>query len=166
LLLLRHNAVLLHSSAVLYEGKCLMFCGASGAGKSTQADLWHKHIGAKIINGDRTVVRKHADGFWGGGSMWSGTSRIYHPDHAPIAGIFLVEHGSENRVERLGYPAFKTLLTQTILNSWDPDFMERATQLLAELIDSVPIYRLSCLPDTAAVELVRDTVFPPERSNL
>ena len=44
--------------------------------------------------------------------------------------------------------------------------MERATQLLAELMDSVPIYRLSCLPDTEAVELVKNTLFPPERSNL
>ena len=166
LLLLRHQAVLLHSSIVLYQGKGLLFCGASGAGKSTQAELWHRHLGAKIINGDRTVIRKMPEGFWGGGSMWSGTSRIYHPDQAPIAGIFLVEHGTENRVEPLGFEAFKTLLTQTIVNSWDPDFMERATQLLAELMDSVPIYRLSCLPDTEAVELVKNTLSPPERSNL
>ena len=166
LLLLRHQAVLLHSSIVLYQGKGLLFCGASGAGKSTQAELWNRHLGAKIINGDRTVIRKMPEGFWGGGSMWSGTSRIYHPDQAPIAGIFLVEHGAENRVEPLGFEAFKTLLTQTIVNSWDPDFMERATQLLAELMDSVPIYRLSCLPDTEAVELVKNTLFPPERSNL
>ena len=166
LLLLRHQAVLLHSSIVLYQGKGLLFCGASGAGKSTQAELWHRHLGAKIINGDRTVIRKMPEGFWGGGSMWSGTSRIYHPEQAPIAGIFLVEHGAENRVEPLGFEAFKTLLTQTIVNSWDPDFMERATQLLAELMDSVPIYRLSCLPDTEAVELVKNTLFSPERSDL
>ena len=164
LLLLRHNAFLLHSSIVSYQGKSLLFCGPSGAGKSTQAQLWQRHLGAKIINGDRTVVRKTEDNFWGGGSIWSGTSRIFHPDQAPIAGIVLVEHGTENRLEPLGFEAFKTLLTQTVVNSWDPDFMEQVTGLLSELMDRVPIYRLSCLPNTEAVELVRNTLFPAERS--
>ena len=163
-LLLRHDAILLHSSCVLCDGKMVLFSGPSGAGKSTQAQLWQKHLGAKIINGDRTVVRKTDEGFLGGGSIWSGTSRIFHPDQAPIAGIFLVEHGTENRLEPLGFEAFKTLLTQTVVNSWDPDFMEQVTGLLSELMDRVPIYRLSCLPNTEAVKLVRNTLFPAERS--
>ena len=165
-LLLRQSALLLHSSAVLYRGKAVLFSGPSGAGKSTQARLWQEHLGAKILNGDRTVIRKMAKDFWGGGSMWSGTSGIYSPDHAPIAGIFLVEHGTENRLERLGFDAFKPLLTQTVLNSWDPDFMDRATLLLSELMDRVPIYRLSCRPQRSAVELVCNMLFPTERSIL
>ena len=158
LLLLSHEALLLHSSAVLYNGKAVLFSGPSGAGKSTQARLWQEHLGAKIINGDRTVIRKTEEGFFGGGSMWSGTSGIYSPEHAPIAGIFLVEHGQEDRLEKLGFEAFKPLLTQTVVNSWDPDFMDRATQLLSELMDCVPIYRLSCRPQPSAVELVRSVL--------
>ena len=166
LLLLRNDALLLHSSVVLYHGKSVLFSGPSGAGKSTQARLWHEHLGAKIINGDRTVIRWTESGFRGGGSIWSGTSRIYCPDHAPIAGIVLVEHGTENRLERLGFDAFKPLLTQTVVNSWDPVFMQQVTQLLSDLMDTVPIYRLSCLPNAEAVELVRNMLFPPERSIL
>lgn len=158
-LLMRHNAILLHSSAVLYRGKAVLFCGASGAGKSTQAQLWQQHLGADIINGDRTVIRRTDGGFIGGGSMWSGTSHIYRPDHAPIAGIFLVEHGPEEKVERLGFRAFKPLLTQTIVNSWDPEFMDRSAELLGDLMDKVPIYRLSCRPCREAVDLARDTLF-------
>ena len=165
-LLLRHDALLLHSSAVLYQGKTVLFSGPSGAGKSTQAQLWKEHLGAKVINGDRTVIRKLDGGFWGGGSMWSGTSGIYHPNHAPIAGIVLVEHGKQNKLERLGFDAFKPLLTQTIVNSWDADFMDKALQLLSALMDSVPIYRLSCLPNADAATLVRSTLFSPERSLL
>jgi hypothetical protein len=142
----------------------VLFSGPSGAGKSTQARLWQEHLGASIINGDRTVIRRTADGFLGGGSMWSGTSKIFHPGCAPIAGIILVEHGSEDRLERLGFEAFKPLLTQTIVNSWDPDFMDRVIQLISELMNSIPIYRLSCLPHTDAVDLVCNTLFPTERS--
>lgn len=164
-LLLRHDAFLLHSSVVLYQGKAVLFFGPSNAGKSTQAQLWHQHLGAKVVNGDRTVVRKTEDGFTGGGSIWSGTSGIYHPDYAPIAGIFLVEHGSENRVEPLGYRAFKPLLAQTLVNSWNVGFMNRVTELLSELMDQVPIYRLSCRPDKEAVELAKATLFPTEKGD-
>ena len=158
-LLLKHDALLLHSSLVIHQGKAVLFFGPSGAGKSTQAELWNKYLGAPIINGDRTVIRKTEKGFTGGGSIWSCTSGIYHPDYAPIAGIFLVEKGEENQVAALGPRAFKPLLTQTLVNSWNVDFMERITDLLSELINRVPIYRLTCRPDREAVELARNTLF-------
>jgi hypothetical protein len=161
-LLLRHNAMLLHSSLVCYQGKALLFSGPSGAGKSTQADLWQTFRGAEILNGDRTVIMKKADGFYGGGSIWSGTSGIYRPEQAPIAGIFLVEKASENRLEQLGFQAFRPLFTQTIVNSWNPDFMDRITQLYSDLLAQVPVYRLYCRPDQEAVDLVCNTIFPKE----
>ena len=163
-LLLRNDALLLHSSVVLHEGNAILFSGPSGAGKSTQARLWQQHLGAQLVNGDRTVIRKTRDGFLGGGSLWGGSDRIFCADQAPIAGIVLVEHGAQDRIERLGFEAFKPLLTQTVVNSWDPEFMDRAVQLLSELMESVPVYRLSCRPQRSAVELVQRTLFPTERS--
>ena len=163
-LLLRHNAFLLHSSLVRLHGKAVLFCGASGAGKSTQASLWQEHLGAEILNGDRTVIQRRKDGFWGSGSPWSGTSGIYSPEEAPIAGIFLVEKAPENRVEKLGFPAFSTLLSQTIVNSWDPEFMDAVTGLIADVMDTVPIYRLYCRPCKEAVLLVHDTLFGKENA--
>lgn len=161
-LLLGRQALLLHSSLVRLEGKAVLFCGASGAGKSTQADLWQAHLGAEILNGDRTVVMKKPDGFYGGGSLWSGTSHIYRPEQAPIAGIFLVTQAKENRVEPLGPKAFGPLFSQTIVNSWDSVFMDTITGLLAELLEQVPVYRLYCLPDAAAAELGYATLFGKE----
>ncbi len=161
-LLLQQNAFLLHSSLVELHGKTVLFSGPSGAGKSTQAQLWNTHLGAKILNGDRTVVMKKPDGFYGGGSIWSGTSHIYRPDQAPIAGIFLVTKSPENRVERLGFDAFKPLFSQTIVNSWDSDFMLKITELFAQLLEQVPVYRLYCRPDQEAVELAHGTLFGKE----
>ena len=161
-LLLRHNALLLHSSLVHYRGKSVLFSGPSGAGKSTQAELWHTHLGAEVINGDRTVIRKTEDGFIGGGSIWSGSSGIYRPEFAPIAGIVLVEHGRQEALERLGFEAFKPLLTQTVVNPWDEDFMCRITDLLSALMEAVPVYRLRCRPIAAAVETVCDALFSKE----
>lgn len=149
--LLQRNAFLLHSSVVLWNGKTILFSGPSGAGKSTQAQLWQTHLHAKILNGDRCVVMKKGDGFYGGGSPWSGTSGIYDPDQAPIAAIFLVHQADENRVTALGRGAFAPLFSQTVVNSWDPNFMAQITDLFSELIGQVPIYRLDCRPDENAV---------------
>lgn len=156
---MRFNAFLLHSSVVQIHGKSVLFSGPSCAGKSTQAELWRRHLGADILNGDRCVVMKKADGFYGGGSPWCGTSGIHRREQAPIAGIFLVNKAPENRVQRLGFEAFAPLISQTIINSWDIDFMAKISTLYADLLRQVPVYRLDCLPDAAAVKVAYDTLF-------
>lgn len=158
-LLLKYNAFLLHSSVVMLNGKTILFSGPSGAGKSTQADLWVKHLGADLINGDRCVIMKKDNGFYGGGSPWCGTSGIRRRESAPIAGIFLVEQAPENHVQRLGFGAFAPLFTQTIVNSWDPSFMEKITRLFTDMMAQIPVYRLYCRPDEGAVQLVYHTLF-------
>jgi len=158
-LLLRHNAFLLHSSLVRYNGKMILFSGPPCAGKSTQAELWRRYLGAEIINGDRCVIMERDGLFYGGGSPWAGTSGLYRPDQAPIAGILLVNKAPENRLDRLGFSAFAPLFTQTIVNSWDPEFMKQVCGLFEKLLAQVPVYRLNCRPDEEAVELVRRTLF-------
>lgn len=159
---MRHDAFLLHSSLVRIQGRAVLFSGPSNAGKSTFAQLWQTHLGAEVLNGDRTVVRKSENGFTGSGSIWSGTSGIYHSGQAPIAGIFLLEKAQENRVERLGFQAFAPLFSQTILNSWDPDYMNGIAQLYSELLEQIPIYRLYFRADRAAVMLAYQTLFGKE----
>lgn len=160
--LLRHDAFLLHSSFVGIHGQAVLFSGPSGAGKSTMADLWHTHRNAEILNGDRTVIQKRGDIFTAAGSMWAGSSQIYRREVLPIAGIFLLTQAKENRVEKLGFDAFIPLFSQTILNSWDPEFMSRISALYAEFMASIPVYRLHCRPDREAVELAYQTIFGKE----
>jgi hypothetical protein len=161
-LLLRHDAILLHSSCVLCDGKMVLFSGPSGAGKSTQADLWHSHLDVPVINGDRTVIRLESGKFVASGSIWSGTSGVYRREQAPIAGIFLMDKAPYEAVERLGFGAFTPLFSQILVNSWDSAFMGKALDLLGALMEQVPVYRLSCRPIPKAVELGYETLFGKE----
>lgn len=161
-LLLRHNALLLHSSCVLCDGKMVLFSGSSGAGKSTQADLWQRTLGVPLINGDRTVIRLENGEFAASGSIWSGTSGIYRREQAPIAGIFLMDKAPCERVERPGFRAFAPLLSQILVNSWDSEFMDKALDLLGTLMEQIPVYKLSCRPIPPAVELGYKTLFGKE----
>lgn len=159
LLLLRHNAFLLHSSVVMHNEKAVLFFGPSGVGKSTQAKLWCNYIGADIINGDRCVIMQKNGIFLGGGSPWCGTSEIRRKEQAPIAGIFFINQSDENSVLPLGDKAFKHLISQTVVNSWDVGFMSAVTQMIAELILHIPVYQLNCRPDNDAVNVAYSTLF-------
>ncbi|MBQ8578579.1 MAG: hypothetical protein IJ449_11545 [Clostridia bacterium] len=159
MLLLRHRAFLLHSSVVLYRGKTVLFSGPSGVGKSTQAALWKDVLGADILNGDRCVIMEKNGMFFGGGSIWAGTSGIYRPEQAPISGIFLLEQAETTRVTPAGAEAFAPLFSQTILNTWDSAFMETVTGLYDHLLSQVPVYRLSCRADKDAVLAAHDVLF-------
>ena len=158
-MLIRNQALLLHSSVVKLGEHTVLFSGPSGIGKSTQAKLWETYLGAEIVNGDRCVIRKKENDFWGSGSPWCGTSGIYSKEQAPIKGIFILKQASENSVRRLGIEAFKALYPQCIVNTWDKSFMEQLTELLTGLLEAVPVYELACRPDQKAVELAYQTLF-------
>lgn len=164
LMLLYRNALLLHSSVVLKDDKALLFCGASGAGKSTQAKLWQEHLGAEIINGDRCVLMKKDGIFFGGGSPFAGTSGIYSPKQAPIGGIFILNKASDNTITKVTRSAFRTLYYQTTINAWDKSFVDFVTDFYASLLGSVPVFELSCRPDKDAVMLAYNTLFSKEES--
>lgn len=164
-LLLTFDSILLHSSLVKHNGKMLLFCGASGAGKSTQANLWQKYKNAEIINGDRAVIRKIDKIFCAGGSLWCGTSGINKGDIAPIIGIFIIKQAKTNKIRQIKKEALLPLLTQTTINYWDSDFVNKVTNIYDGLLESVPIYELECTADKNAVELVYDTICIKETLN-
>lgn len=161
-ILIRHQAMLLHSSVVEVNGQAVLFSGPSGAGKSTQASLWATYAGAQILNGDRCVIMKRDGFFYGGGSPLAGSSNIYRPEQFPIAGIFLLEKTQEISITPISLAALSPLLSQTLVNSWDTAFMTEITTLYQDLLAQVPIYKLQCKPDQHSVRIAYQTLFGKE----
>lgn len=158
--LLAHQAFILHSSFVEWNGNGILFTAPSGTGKSTQAELWKQYKGADIYNGDRTVIRKIKDVYHGFGSPYAGSSGIYRNESAPIRAIVVLTQATENQIQRLqGKQAFFALFRETLMNTWDSAYMENMTDLLLDAAASIPVFQLACRPDQGAVELVRKTLF-------
>lgn len=155
-LLLQHRGLLLHASLIKYDGKAIAFAGPSGVGKSTQAELWHTCMGADILNGDRTALRKTA-GIWSAyGSPYAGTSAIYKNDSAPLAAIVLPVQAEENRFRRLTEAeAFRYLYPEVTVHHWEKAFVEAATDLCVQLLGDIPVYLLACRPEESAVLLAK-----------
>lgn len=158
--LLEKNAFILHSSFVSWQGKGILFTAPSGTGKSTQAELWRLYENAEVYNGDRTVIRKIDDIYHGFGSPFAGSSGIYRNETSPIQAIIVLTQAPENHIERLtGKNAFLPLYRETLMNTWNPAYMEKMADLLMDVTASVPVYHLACRPDRSAVELVKESLF-------
>ena len=155
-ILAERGMLVLHSSYVLRaEGDAILFSGVSGAGKSTQAELWREYAAARVINGDRTLIdvsRGMAHGIF-----YSGTSGICENHSAPIRAIVLPEQAGENSVTAAGHrEAFMRLINQCAYYPWDADSASEMTELVARLVGRVPVYRLRCRKDEGAVRALEN----------
>lgn len=157
--LLYYQAFILHSSFISWQNNGILFTAPSGTGKSTQADLWKKYEDADIYNGDRTIIRKIDGKYYGFGSPYAGSSGIYRNESAPIKAIVVIEQGPDNVIRRLhGREAFLPLFRETLMNTWNKEYMEKMTDLLMDAAYQIPVYHLSCRPDQDAVNTVKNEI--------
>lgn len=155
-LLLCHNRLMLHASFVSWQGQGILFSAPSGTGKSTQADLWEKYQKAQIVNGDRAGLSQKDGQWYAHGLPFSGSSRIFRKESAPLRLLVCLSQGKENVATRLPpVEALRRLFPEVNLRRWDESSVTRATGLLMELIGEVPVYHLSCRPDEEATEVIR-----------
>lgn len=154
--LLQREAVVFHSSYIDWNGHGILFCGPSGIGKSTQADLWEKYTGAAIINGDRTLL-KCRDGIWHSyGYPCCGSSGICINRTLPLLVIVVLEQGDENRIENMTVgQKMKTLISGSERYLWSEVELERVYQISEKIVSNVPIMKFICRPDENAVNVLK-----------
>ena len=75
----------------------LLFSGPSVIGKSTQAALWERH-GARLLNGDRTVLGPGPAGWTAWGSPYAGSSRCFCSEQRTIGAIVVLEQAPADGV--------------------------------------------------------------------
>ena len=156
-LFLDYKRFLLHSSLVDYKGKGILFSGASGIGKSTQAKLWESHAKAEILNGDVAGICKREDGYYAYGLPWAGSSGIYRNESVKISMIVMLSKGPDNILEPMMAPmAVMNLYAQVLMHRFDPAFVDVAMGLIEEMVNKVQVYHFSCRPDKDAVMVVKE----------
>ena len=155
--MLKNGHVILHASYVKWYEKGIAFCGPSGIGKSTQADLWNK-AGAEVINGDRVMIEVARPAVMHG-IPFAGSSGICQNQSVPSTAIIVLGQSEENKIWRLEKQvAIKKLYAQSGLNRWSISEVERSLTLLDRLCEMVPIYQMDCRPDESAVELLKNVL--------
>lgn len=152
-LMIRENRVYFHAACVDTPLGGILFSGPSGIGKSTQARLWQIHRGGRLINGDRPILERRADGFYAWGSPYAGSSRCYVNDCCGVSAVVLLGQAPRCSIRRLGpAEAFRRIYSGLTISLWDRQFAAAACDMAVELTQRVPVYELLCTPDKAAVD--------------
>ncbi len=153
--LLDYDGLMLHSSAVVVDGKAYLFSAPCGTGKSTHTRLWLEHFGelAYILNDDKPALRLQ-DGVWYAyGTPWSGKNDISVNLGVPVAGIAMVERSETNEISQWnGKEAIFAVYSQVNRPS-TPEFRMKLLDLLDKLFAGIPVWKLRCNmnPDAAMV---------------
>ena len=89
------------------------------------------------------------------GTPWHGEAMYASPGSAPLARIFVLEHGRGNVLTRLSpSQAVGELFARSFVPFHRHEYVDSALEFLQELVDSVPCYRYAFEPDERAVEAI------------
>ena len=119
----------------------------------------HVHIIDIVLRGDVSII-SHEDGqFFAHGLPWCGTSNQYQNRHVPLGGIIFLAQAKENSVERLStYNAILSITSRSFAPTWTKELTDKSLDLAQHIAENTPCYRLRCLPNQEAVELIKQAI--------
>ena len=149
MILQKSNVLFFHASQIGVNKKGIIFTAPSGTGKTTQAKLWKKYRGAKLICNDRTAIR---DGKTYGYPV-DGSEPVLSGEVLPLGAIVLLEQGREDAVRKLNMKEslFK-LFPQLIIDAWNQESRLLAIEQLVSLAEQYPVYLFRCTKENSAVD--------------
>jgi hypothetical protein len=161
--LARVGALEVHACAVVEGGQALLFCGQSGAGKSTTARLWRRYRPeAHTLSDDRVVLRAQGGALVAHGTPWHGDGGFASPGHAPLRAVFFLRQARRPALLAL-HPAEATarLFTRTFPPMWDASAVRATLRTCARAAAQVPVFELRFPPDASAVATVLKSLGRP-----
>jgi len=149
------NALLIHASVVVNNGRGYVFLGKSGTGKSTHSHLWLQHVeGSTLLNDDNPVVGITDSEIRIYGSPWSGKTACYRNIGVPIAAFVRLKQAGSNLLHRLT-PAesYASLLASSGTAFGIGNLNGQKARLLSQLAEACPCMLMECRPDQEAAQL-------------
>jgi hypothetical protein len=140
------DGLVAHAAVLLDGGRGFLCCGQSGAGKSTLARL------AGSGGSDELGAARRVDGTWVVSTLpfWKGRAAT-----ARLDGVFLLRHAGANERRRLSPVEAMPALGRHLLWPLEAPVPAQATlDLLADLVERVPVFDLGFVPSAAVLELI------------
>lgn len=160
--LLQYQGMLLHSSAISYQGKAYLFSGPSGRGKSTHTNLWKEIWGEEVqyINDDKPALRIIEGEVYAYGTPFSGKSDLNTNVKVPVGGICFLEQSKDNVISKMELDdIIYCILSQTIRKTPESE-LGVLLELIEKLVEKVPVYQLSCNISKEAAMLAYERMVP------
>ena len=156
--LLRYEGFQIHASSVVLNNHAYLFSAPSGTGKSTHTEKWVRLFGAQYLNDDKPALR-YASGRWMAyGTPWSGKHDLSRPVKAPLGAIAFLRRGEVNGIRRLAPQEAIPYFISQILRAIPAELMDQQLELLNRLLQTVPVYLLTCRNDDEAALISRSAM--------
>lgn len=158
--LLKLGALVVHASAVSFDGTGLLFCGRSGAGKTTLARIARSE-GAVLLNDDRQILHDVNGTISVSPTPWHGLDPEVNAVTAPLRAIFhLVQAPATKLTPIHGATAAARLMATAIAPFYLETGMQDAINAIERITTRVPSYILEFTPDADTVRLCRGVARP------
>ena len=154
LVLARQGGFLLHSASAIRNGKAFLFAGVSEAGKTTISRLAPPDV--TLLTDEISYVRKQEAGYVAYGTPFTGElAKLGENVSAPIAALYLLAKGPENRIEPISPgEAARSLLANLLFFAEDEELVQSTFHSAFEFVSRVPVSRLTFVPDARVWELI------------
>lgn len=157
---INYGTMLIHSSALIYDGGAYLFSAKSGVGKSTHTKLWLKAFGDKvhIMNDDKPVVKLLDGKAIAYGTPFDGGSGIALNEAYPLKAIIFIERGEENSVR---VPETKEVIQKLYFQTAHMVGASTAENMLKnfeKLLSLTKFYVLTCNTDISAAHIVFENI--------
>lgn len=158
--IIKYNAMLIHSSAIEYNGKAYLFSADSGVGKSTHTSLWRKAFGndVKMINDDKPVVRIFDGKAVAYGTPFDGGSGIANNISAPLGAVVFIERGESNSIRKAETPEIIKRLYFSTAHFVSRDTADKMLTNFENLLSCTDFYIMTCNMDISAAYIARDVI--------
>jgi hypothetical protein len=155
LVLAERGGFLVHSASVVRGDRSFLFAGISGAGKTTISRLAPPD--ARVLTDEISYVRRSGNSYQACGTPFFGD--LGSPGEnitAPVAALYLLLHGQENRVETLSPSlSVQRLLRNTLFFADDARLVGRLFGSACEFVSKVPVYELTFRPSGEVWNLIQ-----------
>lgn len=151
--LLDFDGFVLHASVIEKDGKAFAFSAKSGTGKTTHSRMWLKAFpDARIINGDKPLVRYYDGSFYAYGTPWCGKENYNINAKGKLSAICFIERAERNSIMPISKSeAVKRLCSQLLIPK-TADNINKLFDLVEKLVESVPSYIVRCnISEEAAI---------------
>ena len=155
LVLAKQGGFLLHSASAIRNGKAFLFAGVSEAGKTTISRLAPSDV--TLLTDEISYVRKCEKEYVAFGTPFTGElAKVGENVSAPIAALYLLGKGSENRIDPVtASEAARSLLANLLFFAEDEELVQATFHSAFEFVSRVPVSRLTFFPDARVWELIR-----------
>jgi hypothetical protein len=155
LILAQRGGFLLHAASGICDGRAYLFSGVSGAGKTTMTRLAPDDV--TLLTDEISYLHPGGEGYSAFGTPFAG--ELARPGEncvAPVAALFFLKQGPENRIDDLPpAEAVRRLMRNILFFAEDPGLVKKLLDTACDFVARVPIRQLTFYPDNRVWDLVR-----------